>query len=268
MRPLHAGPAVSDTFDVVARAYDTQVGLNPGYHANLRAAATALLAALPGTSHHATATDSRPHGRPERGTKSGTDILRILDIGCGSGASTHALVDALGPRPARVLGLDASAGMLEQARVKSWPDGVEFACAPAESLADDPRTAGPYDAVLAAYLVRNVPDRDAVIATLAATLAPGGVLAVHDYSVRGNPFGALVWTLVCWTVVIPLGWLTARHTRLYRYLWRSALQFDSIPRLCVRLRDAGLEVVSVLPGSGWQRGILHTVIARRPQDDR
>jgi ubiquinone/menaquinone biosynthesis C-methylase UbiE len=252
LRPLHPGPDVSDTFDVVARAYDTQVGLNPGYHANLRAAAAALLGAL--------ATADR--------TGSVTEGLRILDIGCGSGASTRALVEALGGRPARVLGVDASAGMLAQARAKGWPAGVEFACAPAEALAEDPATAGPFDAVLAAYLVRNVPDRDAVIATLAASLAPGGVLAVHDYSVRGNPFGAVVWTLVCWTVVIPLGWLTARHTRLYRYLWRSALGFDSIPRLSVRLRDAGLEVVSVLPGSGWQRGILHTVLARRPEVHR
>ena len=251
VRPLHAGPDVSHTFDAVAGAYDTQVGLNPGYHANLRAAATALLAAL-----------------PTRNPTAHAEHLAILDIGCGSGASTLALVDALAGRPARVLGVDASPGMLEQARAKAWPGGVEFACAPAESLADDPQTAGPFDAVLAAYLVRNVPDRDGVLATLASTLAPGGVLAVHDYSVRGNPFGTLVWTLVCWTVVIPLGWLTARHTRLYRYLWRSALRFDSIPRLRVRLRDAGLEVVSVLPGSGWQRGILHTVIARRPQDDR
>jgi hypothetical protein len=46
------------------------------------------------------------------------------------------------------------------------------------------------------------------------------------------------------------------------------LGFDSIPRLSVRLRDAGLEVVSVLPGSGWQRGILHTVLARRPEVHR
>ena len=96
-------------FDDAAPRYDLLVGLNPGYHRHLRAAARALTRGL---------------GR--------TDVL--LDLGCGSGASTAALV---GEAPgARVLAVDASAGMLARARRKRWPAGVEFVHAPAQRLGD------------------------------------------------------------------------------------------------------------------------------------
>ena len=49
--------------------------------------------------------------------------ILLLDLGCGSGASTRAIVDAFGQRIERVkiIGIDASAGMLKQARDKPGP---------------------------------------------------------------------------------------------------------------------------------------------------
>ncbi len=237
-------------FDLVAAAYDRQVSLNPGYHANLRRAAEALLDASP---------------RPTDGR------LALLDVGCGSGASTKALALACLRRGTeyRLLGVDGSAGMLAAARAKRWPAGVRFAQGWAGALTgiaavDD---GAPFDAILAAYLVRNVPEaeRDAALCELVALLRPDGVLAVHEYLVRGNPVAAAVWTLVSWGIVVPLGWLTARHTRLYRYLWRSVLRFDSVDTLRARLHAAGLVDLQVVPATGWHRGILHTVVGRRPE---
>lgn len=232
---------VTATFDEVAAGYDRQVDLNPGYHANLRRAADALVSRLPSAT-------------PDR----------LLDVGCGSGASTKALALALlrRGRPATVVGVDGSAGMLAAARAKRWPPEVSFMHAQADEISD--HVPDPVDGILAAYLVRNVADPSAVIADLTGLLKPGGVLAIHEYSVRGNPAAAALWTLVCWLVVVPLGWVTVRHTRLYRYLWRSVLRFDSIPQLTARLRAAGLVDVEVVRATGWHRGILHTVIARRP----
>jgi ubiquinone/menaquinone biosynthesis C-methylase UbiE len=90
------------------------------------------------------------------------------------------------------------------------------------------------------------------------------VLVVHDYSVRGRPVSTAVWTAVCWGVIVPLGWLTSRHTAIYRYLWRSVLDMDSTARLEERLRAAGFTAVRTLPVPGWQRGTVHTVVGRRP----
>jgi hypothetical protein len=73
-----------------------------------------------------------------------------------------------------------------------------------------------------------------------------------------------VWSVVCWLVVIPLGWLTSRRTRLYRYLWRSVQSFDSIQTFVDRLYRAGFADVEVRTAPGWQRRILHTFRARKP----
>jgi ubiquinone/menaquinone biosynthesis C-methylase UbiE len=61
---------VPAAFDDGARAYDRLVGANPGYHAHLRISA-------------------RRMRLPDRGRG-----LRLLDAGCGTGASTAALLVA------------------------------------------------------------------------------------------------------------------------------------------------------------------------------
>jgi hypothetical protein len=76
----------------------------------------------------------------------------------------------------------------------------------------------------------------------------------------------LVWSLVCWLVVIPLSWLTSRQTRLYRYLWRSVRRFDAVQTFVDRLYAVGFVDVEVSTVPGWQRGILHTFRARRAGD--
>ena len=250
-RPVHHGE-VPEAFDEVADRYDLMVGLNPGYHAHLRRSADTLVASL----------------RKTRGTGDGVP-LKVVDLGCGSGASTKALVAALGGSgiAASVVGVDGSEGMLREARRKSWPAGVRFVRARAEELADEggELPLGSVDGVLAAYLVRNVPDRDALLRTLHDLLAPGGVLVVHEYSVKGKGLATATWTMVCWLVVIPLGWLTSRRTRLYRYLWRSVLDMDSTAELKARLQRAGFADVRSRTVHGWQREIIHTVHARRPR---
>ncbi|PWH06988.1 ubiquinone biosynthesis methyltransferase UbiE [Brachybacterium endophyticum] len=231
---------MSDLFTAGAHRYDLLVGANPGYHRHLDTAAGRL------------ARDARPQ--------------RVLDLGCGTGASTAAILRAA---PwASVRGVDASAGMVERARAKQWPPGqVEFAqgmAGDAEVMAGE-EGERPYDACLAAYLLRNVPphDRTAVLRSVGEQLREGGALAIQDYSVAGSRRAALVWHLVCWLVVIPLSALTLGDTRLYRYLWRSVREMEDVGSWRARLREAGFEPVAVHPGSGWQRDLLHTVIAVR-----
>ncbi|MFJ6217061.1 methyltransferase domain-containing protein [Streptomyces sp. NPDC092296] len=240
MTLLH-GPGLADAFDRSAPAYDLLVAANPGYHAQLRLAARRL--ALPG----------------------GGAGQHLLDLGCGTGASTAALLRAA-PR-ARITAVDASAGMLARARAKRWPPGVDFVHGAAESLAGAGVT-GPFDAVLAAYLVRNTAGPDAVLAAVRGLLRPGGRLAVHDYTLTGAPVHRAVWSAVCWGVVIPLGAVGPGGPGLYRHLWRSVLEFDTAPAFRDRLRRAGFADVRVSPVGGWQRGITHTFTARRPAADR
>ncbi len=228
--------AVPAAFDRAARDYDRLVGLNPGYHAHLRSAARVVArTAGPGA--------------------------RVLDAGCGTGASTRALLSTLVDPD--VVAVDASEGMIEIARRKVWPGSVRFVHAAVDDL-PTPAASGPFDAVFAAYLLRNVPDPDATLARLHRLLRPHGVLVLHDYTLAEHPLPRLRWTAVSWSVIIPAAWLVGRDTRLYRYLWHSARSFDSPSRLRRRLLDAGYTGVHHSTASGWQRGILHTVAATVP----
>jgi ubiquinone/menaquinone biosynthesis C-methylase UbiE len=232
-----AAAGVSAQFDQDATSYDRLVGANPGYHDHLRLSARRL-------------------GLPDRGAGA-----TVLDVGCGTGLSTAALLETY--PEARIVAVDASAEMLARAREKSWPDSVRFVHARAEDLAAALPGEGPFDALLAAYLVRNLPDRDAGVAVLVDHLAPGAPIAVHEYSVADSAYARAVWSAVCWAVIIPLGWRVTGDASLYRYLWRSVLAFDGLTRLEQRLRDAGLREVHTRPVDGWQRGIVHTVLGRR-----
>jgi ubiquinone/menaquinone biosynthesis C-methylase UbiE len=230
--------AVPDAFDQDATSYDRLVGANPGYHAHLRRSAERL--GLPG----------------------GGAGLRLLDVGCGTGLSTRALLEAY-PH-AEIVAVDASAEMLAQARAKEWPSSVRFVHSRAEDLAAA-GVDGPFDGVLAAYLLRNLPDVDAGLRVLAGLLGPGAPLAVHEYSVADSAAARAIWTSVCWAVIIPLGWRVTGDPALYRYLWRSVLHFDGLARLRQRLADAGLSGVRSEDMDGWQRGIVHTVLGVRPR---
>lgn len=225
-------------FDRAAPAYDRLVGANPGYHAHLRRSAERL-------------------GLPP-GDGAG---LRLLDLGCGTGASTAALV-SVAPR-AEIVAVDGSAGMLEQARRKRWPAGVSFVQADAGDL-EAAGVQGPFDGVLAAYLLRNLPDPDPTLRQLLGLLRPGATLAVHEYSVADSALRRAIWNAVCTAVIVPAGRLLSGDPSLYRYLRRSVLDFDSIGTLSTRLRRAGFTRVRVAPMSGWQRGIVHTFLATRP----
>lgn len=231
------GPAVAAAFDRAAASYDRLVAANPGYHRHLRSSARRMC--LPGAG-------------------SG---LRLLDAGCGTGASTAALL-AVYPQ-AEIVGMDASAQMLARAREKRWPESVRFAHAPIESLAES-GVRGPFDGIFAAYLIRNLADPDAQLRALRALLRPGGALSVHEYSVRDSRLARATWHAVCCGVIIPTGLAATGDAALFRYLRRSVAEFDGVGRFRRRLLEAGFTGVRTATMTGWQRRIVHTFVAERP----
>jgi ubiquinone/menaquinone biosynthesis C-methylase UbiE len=233
--------AVPSAFDAGAPAYDRLVGANPGYHAHLRLSARRMR--LP----------------------AGGQGLRLLDAGCGTGASTAALLAAA--PAAEIVGIDASAQMLARARAKAWPSSVRFVHCRVEDLAGA-GVAGPFDAILAAYLIRNLPDPDGQLRVLRDLLRPGGTLAVHEYSVRDSARARAMWHAVCWSVIIPAGRVATGDASLYRYLWRSVSGFDGARRFRRRLREAGFTGVHSETMAGWQRGVVHTFLATAPATPR
>ncbi|MGW0811719.1 methyltransferase domain-containing protein [Streptomyces viridiviolaceus] len=221
-------------FDHASHTYDCLTALNPGHRSDLLRSARRLRL-------------------PEGGAG-----LHVLDLGCGTGASTRALLRAA-PR-ARITGVDASSGMLRRALAKPWPARVRFLHLTAEEVTAAGE--GPFDAVFAAYLLRNVTDPDRVLEAVRTLLRPGGRLAVHDYSLSGSAVHRALWTAVCRGMIIPAGTLSGDRA-LYRHLWRSVLAFDTAPSFMDRLRRRGFTGVRAVPVAGWQTGIVHTFLARK-----
>jgi ubiquinone/menaquinone biosynthesis C-methylase UbiE len=222
-------------FDRVASTYDTLVRRNPGYLAHLRLSADRL-------------------SLPREGAG-----LRLLDLCCGTGLSTEALLAAY-PR-ADVTGLDASAGMLGCARAK----GLRATFVVGDAM--HPRDAGvegDFDAILMAYGIRNVPEPDVCLHGVRELLAPGAPVVFHEYSVAGSRRARVIWNAVAYGVIIPGGLVTSGHTRIYRYLRRSVLDFDGVEGFEARLARAGFTDIHTEPVDGWQRGIVHSFCARRP----
>ncbi|WP_407687442.1 class I SAM-dependent methyltransferase [Mycobacterium sp. HUMS_1102779] len=232
---------VPGAFDVGAAAYDRLVGANPGYHANLRRSAERMRI-------------------PARGKG-----LRLLDAGCGTGASTAALL-SVAPE-AEIVAVDAAGGMLEAARAKPWPPSVRFVHSRIEDLAAHDEVRGPFDGILAAYLLRNLADPDGQLRAFRALLRPGGTLAVHEYSVRDSRAATRIWHAVCWGIIIPSGWWRTRDTTLYRHLWRSVLAFDGAARFRRRMLEAGLTDVGSQTMPGWERDVVHTFLGYAPPEE-
>jgi ubiquinone/menaquinone biosynthesis C-methylase UbiE len=228
---------VPAAFDAAAPAYDDLVGANPGYHAHLKISALRM-------------------GLPTNGRG-----LRLLDAGCGTGASTAALLTAA--PEADIVAVDASAGMLAVAAEKAWPTSVRFVHSRIEDLAAA-GVDGPFDGILASYLVRNLADPDAQLRAFLELLRPGARLAVHEYSVRDSRIARAVWNAVCWTVIIPAGRLRGGDASLYRHLRRSVNAFDGAADFRERLRSNGFVDVRSQTMAGWQRNIVHTFTARAP----
>ncbi len=114
-------------------------------------------------------------------------IKTILELGIGSGETARRLLDA--HPSARIVGLDASADMLEAAR-EALPRGrVSLR----QQRLEDPLPRGPYDLVASALAVHHLDDlaKADLFRRVAAVLRPGGRFVLADVVVPTDPADAM-----------------------------------------------------------------------------
>lgn len=110
---------------------------------------------------------------------------RVLDVATGTGAVARELVSRHG---CRVVGLDQSAGMLDEARRRA--PGIELVQGDADHL---PFADASFDALTFTYLLRYVDDAGATLAELARVVRPGGIVAGLEFGLPRNPLARAAW---------------------------------------------------------------------------
>jgi demethylmenaquinone methyltransferase / 2-methoxy-6-polyprenyl-1,4-benzoquinol methylase len=157
---------------------------------------------------------------------------RVLDACCGTGD----LAVEAERRGGRVVGLDFSKKMLEQARKKSG--AIEWVQGDALAL---PFGDGEFDAATVGFGVRNLADLEAGLDELARVLEPEGKLAVLEIT---RPRGILRPFFRLWfDVVVPLLGRVLPGGEAYTYLPASVRRFPGPDDLSALLESAGFRDV-------------------------
>ena len=117
----------------------------------------------------------------------GAGAARILELGTGTGETARRVLE-LHP-DARLVGLDASAEMLERARAALPADRVELVVGDLAGPLPD----GAFDVVVSALCVHHLdgPGKEDLFRRVAGVLAPGGRLVVADVVVPEDPADAV-----------------------------------------------------------------------------
>ena len=104
--------------------------------------------------------------------------LAVLDVGCGTGAITRGIAEAVG-RDGRAVGVDVNAAMIEKARAAhGGVPGLSFEVADAGALPFD--TA--FDIVTAARVLQWLADPAAAVRSMTAAAKRGGRVVVLDFN--------------------------------------------------------------------------------------
>ena len=226
------------------------------------------LPGLPRPAAHRGRGARRPAARPRPGDGG---ALRVLDLGCGSGASTRALLDAwasrggLGRRP---LASPASTPPRAWSR-RPAPSGgprastlvVSDAVAHLESL-----PSGSVDGVLAAYLLRNVPDRDAARrARWPACCGPGAPSSSTTTPSPAAPARGRCGRRCATASSSRWPWSSGPTCRCTATSTRACATSTRSHAICERLQSApASSTCRHRSYPGWQHGLVHTVAGSAP----
>jgi demethylmenaquinone methyltransferase/2-methoxy-6-polyprenyl-1,4-benzoquinol methylase len=195
-----------------------------------------------------------------RAARSFQDVLarpnaRVLDLCCGTGDMTAALLRQrpLGAEP--VVGLDFSAEMLERARRKYSGANAVWVKGDAMRL---PYADGSFDLVTAAFGFRNLTNYAGGLAEIYRVLAPGGRMGILECNqpdgLRGLGYG------MYFRHVLPVvGGLISGRREAYRYLPDSVMRFPRPKQMLSMMREAGFGECAwdgyLLRAAGLYRGV-------------
>lgn len=183
---------------------------------------------------------------------------RVLDLCCGTGDMTFALLRQAGKGAPKIAGADFSHAMLQRAAAKSQAKNNSV---PVWIEADALNLPFPdlhYDLVTSAFGFRNLADYDAGLREIVRVLRPGGECGILDFGEPKGPLGALY--RVYFKEVLPrIGTVISGVRGPYVYLPASVERFPLPGQMLERMRQAGFSEAHWTPYTigiaGLYRGI-------------
>ncbi len=104
-----------------------------------------------------------------------------IDVGCGTGALTAAVLDRC--EPSRVVGIDSSAGFLDAARHQVSDPRASFRPGDAQAI---PEADHQFDAAVSGLVLNFVPDKEAMIRDMVRVVRPSGTVALYVWDYAGH----------------------------------------------------------------------------------
>jgi SAM-dependent methyltransferase len=159
--------------------------------------------------------------------------LRWLDVGCGNGAFTEALI--VRGAPAEVVGVDPSEEQLAFARTRPGVKLAQFRQAGAQSL---PFADNSFDVAIMALVISFVPDPLKAVREMARVVRPGGTVATYMWDGPGGglplePVNRAMRSIGVAPGISP-GFEASRQDRM-RAFWQEA-GLQSIEERVIRIR--------------------------------
>jgi demethylmenaquinone methyltransferase/2-methoxy-6-polyprenyl-1,4-benzoquinol methylase len=173
---------------------------------------------------------------------------RIVDICCGTGDQTFALLKLRAPNATRITGLDFSAQMLDRARCKYATDPIDWIEGDAMHL---PFADNSLDLITAAFGFRNLTDYAGGLREIARVLKPGGQIGILEAN-QPEGLSAIVYNTYFRHIAPLIGGLLSGDRAAYRYLPDSVARFPRPPRMLSMLREAGFG------NEAWDGYLLHS----------
>jgi demethylmenaquinone methyltransferase / 2-methoxy-6-polyprenyl-1,4-benzoquinol methylase len=163
----------------------------------------------------------------------------VLDLGTGTGDLAF---EVLKRQPAaHVVAVDFTPEMMRIGRRRAGAERMQWVVADAARL---PFATSAFDAAVSGFLLRNVPEADAVLSEERRILRPGGRVGSLDTTPPARSWLHPLLTFHLHVVIPLLGRIFASDPEAYTYLPQSTERFTEAGALAARMSEAGFRDVT------------------------
>lgn len=167
----------------------------------------------------------------------------LLDIATGTG--DFAILAAKMLKPGKLIGADISEGMMEIGRQKVKAEGLDSIVSfEKEDCLNLSYADGTFDAVTAAFGIRNFADLDKGLKEMQRVLKPGGHLSIVELTTPVSFPMKQLFRIYSHTVLPVYGRLISKDTSAYGYLTKTIEAFPQGERMMEILKKAGFAEAS------------------------